>query len=438
MPVPPVLPPDFKAVIPNPSDSVCTQFVKALLQFPYRLWLLVSWMFTDSGAISDNFGNAICAKLTELGCTSGGGTTTTTTGTGTTTTTTTTSGTPPAAPNDLEMSQGLGYGIGTGGGDRRLFGRFTKTANSVSYKIYRNTVDNFNTSTLISTGNVPVRNDILGPLPDLNVPMYDGEDFITFYDTTITNLSTVYYYWIKAVGVGGATSAASNAGVGASGWAGQKSPFNAGNYIGLTEGFDYTIPAGRSKVRIVAYGVGGDGAGGGELYGGGGGGGCALGIAEYDVVPGDVLSVVNDIANTGSDTPAETSGSSHPDMVISLNAVEIMRFVSGAGGVYNPAGGGSGGAAGTVLFTSGDNQVTKAGRPGYAASGVNGGNGGASYFGWRYSMFNRDIGSGEFQVGGGSPACSSGSRATEDASITHLATGKRVCNNGSIVIQEKS
>lgn len=93
----PVLPADWKALIPNPAGGQCDELDKAILQSPQADFLFQSYMFNSDGSISTAFATDLCTALGLIGC-SGGGTTssTTTSGTGTTTTTTT-----PAATADV-------------------------------------------------------------------------------------------------------------------------------------------------------------------------------------------------------------------------------------------------------------------------------------------------------------------------------------------------
>lgn len=88
MAVPPLLPDDFRDLIPNANGDVCSEFNKALLQEPEAIWETANWAMNADGTMSTAFAEWVCAGLTAIGC-SGGTTSTTTGGTGSTTTSTT-------------------------------------------------------------------------------------------------------------------------------------------------------------------------------------------------------------------------------------------------------------------------------------------------------------------------------------------------------------
>jgi microcystin-dependent protein len=51
----PTIPDNFKEVIADPANSVCTNFVRALLRLPVILYQLVKYAYTDTGYPSDLF-----------------------------------------------------------------------------------------------------------------------------------------------------------------------------------------------------------------------------------------------------------------------------------------------------------------------------------------------------------------------------------------------
>lgn len=55
----PVVPNDFKNLIPDSTSSKCAAFVKALLQLPVKLWQLVAWLLDDDGNLTDEFKRAM-------------------------------------------------------------------------------------------------------------------------------------------------------------------------------------------------------------------------------------------------------------------------------------------------------------------------------------------------------------------------------------------
>jgi microcystin-dependent protein len=55
----PVLPSDFKAVISDPTSSLCGNFINTLLKLPVLIWQLVNWMFDGSGNPTKEFLSSI-------------------------------------------------------------------------------------------------------------------------------------------------------------------------------------------------------------------------------------------------------------------------------------------------------------------------------------------------------------------------------------------
>lgn len=89
----PVLPPDYCALVPNPSTPLCDSLKNVLLQQSQANCQNLSWMFNDDGTVSEEFATAICTALGLIDCSQAGTTSTTTGGTGTTTASTTTAAT---------------------------------------------------------------------------------------------------------------------------------------------------------------------------------------------------------------------------------------------------------------------------------------------------------------------------------------------------------
>lgn len=63
----PVVPNDFKEVIPDASASLCGNFTKALLQLPVLIYKFIKWMLDDAGDLSDDFTTAISTATVPTG-----------------------------------------------------------------------------------------------------------------------------------------------------------------------------------------------------------------------------------------------------------------------------------------------------------------------------------------------------------------------------------
>lgn len=55
----PVLPAEFKALIPTSDDSICTVLVK-YIRFQIRVWQVHKWMFDSDGDFTDEFKTELC------------------------------------------------------------------------------------------------------------------------------------------------------------------------------------------------------------------------------------------------------------------------------------------------------------------------------------------------------------------------------------------
>lgn len=56
----PVMPSQFKDLIPTPTDTLCQMFVKSVIKFPILLWVWLSYAIDESGAIGTSFAQDIC------------------------------------------------------------------------------------------------------------------------------------------------------------------------------------------------------------------------------------------------------------------------------------------------------------------------------------------------------------------------------------------
>lgn len=148
----------------------------------------------------------------------------------------------------------------------------------------------------------------------------------------------------------------------------------------------WQVPPGVSNVSAVVIGAGGGGSGGdggrGTTNGGGGGGGCAWG--NFDVTPGEILTIV--VGAPGAGGTQGNSGTAGGPSSISRGATVLLSGGGGAGGIERNAGTASGGTStGTVRQgggtggNGGTGSAASGGTGGGGAGGIlgNGGNGGA-------------------------------------------------------------
>jgi hypothetical protein len=131
----------------------------------------------------------------------------------------------------------------------------------------------------------------------------------------------------------------------------------------------WTVPAGKTRILVEAWGAGG----GGSVYGGGGGG--AYVVANFTVTPGDIITInmgVGGSSGSGA-TPGATGGTT--SVVVGPNAINAG---GGAGAQatsqMNPALGGIGNASGTF-----DNYITLRGGTGKPSQNNFTSNGATSY-----------------------------------------------------------
>jgi hypothetical protein len=143
----------------------------------------------------------------------------------------------------------------------------------------------------------------------------------------------------------------------------------------------WTVPPGKTRILVEAWGAGG----GGSVYGGGGGG--AYVAATFTVAPGDIITINMGVGGTSGSgaTPGATGGVT--SVVAGPNAINAGGG-AGAQATFqmNPALGGLGSAAGAfdnyIMFQGGtgkpsQNSFTNNGAASYEiVTGGDGGNGG--------------------------------------------------------------
>lgn len=308
-------PSDFNNLIPSGSSSVCQKLKDTLLRLPVLVAQAVSFMFTESGALTPEF-------LALIGTGTGG------TGTGL------------VAPTNVVASDGT------------FTNKVTISWSAVpnaTYIIYRTEGDDPATATQIATASS-----------------------LTYDDVTVV-VGTVYTWFVKATD-GSQTSGFS---AGDTGYATAVGGSGAGSFTRSTNtdssGYiNWTVPTGITLLTSVKlWGGGGGGGGGGRpsfapagsvtyYSGGGGGGGGYRELLNVAVTAGETLKVY--VGKKGS------GGSATSDAGSVGKATSLRRSSTVLGQVEGGKGGGGGG----------DNVAGGAGGLGGSGNGGTNGNAGAA------------------------------------------------------------
>lgn len=319
---------------------------------------------------------------------------------------------------------------------------FPPVTGAETYDFYRSLSDDFTSAVLIDSGRTPFNNELTalaGPSPSF----VDNVGELTYIDTP-PNALLSYYYWVIAKRAGPpAQSPPSNS---ARGWGAGFGDGGQFNNAGTTiEGSNVVVASGYSRIHFALFGAGAAGAGGDASVGGGGGGAACVISGDY-IMPGVIANVSrlrvrgNPTGDTAS-TASATNGANGPQTLLEYSAagdwsdtVVVAVCDAPSGGVFNPAGGGVGGA-GASGSVDGDvlNSFIKPGRAGKAASANKGGRGGnrfggflkqaAHFNGFGPASFAGDGGIGTATGGGGSyaysatPASAQGGRGQRGAAV---------------------
>lgn len=168
----------------------------------------------------------------------------------------------------------------------------------------------------------------------------------------------------------------------------QTTAFAEKSWTSITSTGTYTVPANVYKIRVYAFGAGGNGGVNNNTNGaaGGGGGGCAYG--DVSVTPGDIVEVTISsgiatvvlngttllTANNGGSASGNTAGtggtaSKH------TSVTNGGAYTGGAGGTGAAGGGGGGGSAASPLGNGYDGGAASGGGGGGAGAGGIGGSG---------------------------------------------------------------
>ena len=139
--------------------------------------------------------------------------------------------------------------------------------------------------------------------------------------------------------------------------------------------YNYTVPAGVTKMLALIIGAGGGGGGGGVVGGGGGGGGGGyVTCVSFSVTQGQVIPVVVGTGGTrGAGQEASNGSGGNTGGLSSVNGIVALGGTGGGGGVYTSSmgSGGGGGGAGSTGGTGGG--VYNTASPGNGSPGANGG-----------------------------------------------------------------
>lgn len=283
---------------------------------------------------------------------------------------------------------------------------WTKVANAQTYDIYRNTVDDYTTATRIAQDRTPyVFTDAqptnYGPFPQL----VDNGTELCYHDSVGTSQNDPdavrnWYYWVVPKRANpSAIGPFSNSNAGALGWGygqGQSLPVYAYNAGLVSGGASQTVPVGATKCWFTLGGSLAGGAGGDAAHGGGGGGAGAIVTGLFSVAAAGKFRLVSaPEADPGAGASA-TSGTAGPTTKLQYSpagtfadTVDICTAAAPGAGLWNPVGGGAGGAGATAAVDASVNPSNiYPGRAGFAAAAggaANGAGGGDSgYYQWAF------------------------------------------------------
>lgn len=292
---------------------------------------------------------------------------------------------------------------------------FMSSVGATSYDLYRNTVPNSATATLVVRGKVPfnvcistywdVSENPVAALLDTNPRPGSDPKELLFFDFPPSN-TVQYYYWVRARNsvtvspysapeIGWANILLENNSVVCGGLGSVNNPEDPVYYQ-----YPWTLNSGWKYITLQAYGGGGGGAGGGVVYGGGGGGGPSQARATFEVsgLGGEVIYYQSLIPGTNtvetqwhtSKAAQGTDGEDGRDgrvmMKLRTGEVrELIRVYGGKGGKYSAVSNGAGGAggAGVVFHPSAIRPWYKSGRAGLSAYDGWGGEAGYAWAGRR-------------------------------------------------------
>lgn len=387
-------PSEFAAQVVNSGDSVCEALAKV-----FRVVQMTSdnqaYIFNEDGSFTTAYTNRVCAT----GCGGGGSSTT--------------GGGSESLTAVVDLSMPIAYRHYSGEPYRL---RWTKPTGVTSFSVYRNTVNNPATATLILAPTVP-DDATVEWLPVSGEPLYDCGDYILFldYDFSGTSDNDILYYWVVGHDGSGNYSEKSNVASGRRYY--NYTYYTFGSLAAyINPASPYVVPGGFSKFVFSLFGAGGGGGGGSLTNAGGGAGGGGVLIGEVSVSAGNEFYA--EFTTPGSGGGNSANGTAGGDAVLYYRAangdpwIEVARAVGGGGGIYNGAGGSGGSSTYDGTYFQAATQFT--GIAGSAASGGNGGYTGADYYFRRWPQgTNAGVPSGgyygSYYPGGGSDRASNGS-----------------------------
>jgi hypothetical protein len=201
-------------------------------------------------------------------------------------------------------------------------------------------------------------------------------------------------------------------------------------FVIFTSTQNWTVPAGVSKIKVLAIGGGGGGGGGySATYVGGGGGSGSVGYAEVIVQPGTQLSVfVGAGGSAGKGGSSPTGGGNGGASQLQYQAIVAGLGGNGGGAASSTANGSVGGGGGTFPVNVGTyGQVLVYAVSTYMLSG----NAGSGQNGGQTPEFAPEFG-GASNVSGGFPG---GTTSTSNVAFGQGGNGGGVNANGTPGIQ---
>lgn len=323
----PIVPSDFKELIPAPGGNLCEKLAKNLLRrLPERLYAMVAYERDENGDLSDDFKADVCAL--ECFCAGGGG----------------------DGTIDTTLNTPINVSATDGTYSDKVRVTWSAVDNATKYYIYRRT-----------DATTPSINQT--PLAVITAPTVQ-------YDDTSAVPGQVYYYWIRAASANEISNLSNSDSGYAENVATNEVRFENPGTVG------WVVPAGVTTIDVRLIGAGGSGGGGGlavattkGLGGGGGGGGGYTESLNIPVTAGETLMVEVGAGGIHSGT-GHAGGNSLGIAGVSGGVTKLLRSST----VLALANGGIGGGAANST-SSGTPGTGGAGGSGDSNNGTAGGDG---------------------------------------------------------------
>lgn len=320
MPSNPIVPDQFKAVIPAANSNICQKLLASLVTFPTLFYRWYSWAFNSDGTVSDDFKTAIGVTIGQL-----------------------------TAPGGVTASDG------TYTDKVRII--WNPVVVATFYEVWRGPTNDVTAAALIGTTTAPV----------------------TTYDDLTVVPDQAYWFFIKAK----TATDSSGFSTGDSGYSNTSGSPTTGSRI-FTSNATFQVPSGVTTLEIEMWGAGGGGGGSGASYcyagsnqygGGGGGSGEYRKVKQIAVTALEFLTVIVDgvggiggHANGAGGKPSAGSGASGGlSSVRQADGTQLVTCFGGGLGFVGDCGAtGGGGAAGTGGTSAGGTDEAGSPNPGTA------------------------------------------------------------------------